>query len=60
MAPPTYVAEDYLICHQWEGRTLVLWRLVAPEKGVVGGVSREWVSGWGNTPLEAKGRGDRV
>uniref|UniRef100_M0RAW8 Uncharacterized protein n=1 Tax=Rattus norvegicus TaxID=10116 RepID=M0RAW8_RAT len=29
MAPATYVAEDGLIWHQWEGRSLVLWRLDA-------------------------------
>jgi hypothetical protein len=26
MAPPAYVAEHYLIWHQWEERPLVLWR----------------------------------
>jgi hypothetical protein len=25
-----YVAEDGLVCHQWEERPLVLWRLYAP------------------------------
>ena len=30
MAPDTYVAEDCLIWHQWEGRLLVLWRIDAP------------------------------
>ena len=30
MTPATYVAEDGLICHQWEERPLVLWRLDAP------------------------------
>jgi hypothetical protein len=30
MAPTTYVAEDELIWHQWEGRPLVQWRLNAP------------------------------
>jgi hypothetical protein len=41
MAPATYVAEDYLIWHHWEGRSLVLWRLDAPEKGDARGVKRE-------------------
>jgi hypothetical protein len=30
MAPATYVADDCLIWHQWEGMHLVLWRLDAP------------------------------
>ena len=30
MAPVTYVAEDGLVWHQWEGRPLLLWRLNAP------------------------------
>ena len=30
MAPGTYVAEDCLIWNQWEGRSLVLWRLYVP------------------------------
>jgi hypothetical protein len=33
VVPDTYVAEEYLIWHQWEGMYLVLWRLDAPEKG---------------------------
>jgi hypothetical protein len=34
MAPAAYVAEDGLIGHQWEERTLVLRRLYAPVKGI--------------------------
>jgi hypothetical protein len=30
MAPAAYVAEDGLVAHQWEERSLVLWRLYAP------------------------------
>jgi hypothetical protein len=30
-APDTYLAEDYLIWHQWEGRTSDLWKVDAPE-----------------------------
>ena len=30
MAPAGYVAEDSLICHDWEGTPLVLWRLDDP------------------------------
>ena len=32
-------------------------RLDAPEKGDARGVRWEWVSGWGSTLIEAKGRG---
>jgi hypothetical protein len=54
MAPTTYVAEECLIWHQWEGRHFVLWRLDAPAKGDARGVSQEWVGGV--TLLEAKER----
>ena len=37
MGPDTYVAEDYLICHQWEGMSLVLCRLDAPAWGMLEG-----------------------
>ena len=30
MAPAAYVAEDCLIWHQWDQRSLVLWRLDTP------------------------------
>jgi hypothetical protein len=30
MAPATYVAEDGLIRHHWEGNPLVLWKLDDP------------------------------
>jgi len=30
MTPDTYVAEDGLTWHQWEGRPLVLWRFDTP------------------------------
>jgi hypothetical protein len=56
MAPTTYVAEDCLIYHQWEGIHLVLWRLDAPEKGDDRG-DEVGVDGWESTHLEAKGRG---
>ena len=39
---------------------MVLWRLDSPEKGDARGEKWEWVSGWGNTLLEAKGRDIRV
>jgi hypothetical protein len=59
MAPATYVAEDCLNWHQWngDGRLWVLWRLDAPEKGDTGRVRQEWIVGWGSTLLEAKWRG---
>jgi hypothetical protein len=43
MAPAAYVEEDYLIWCQWDGRLLVLWRIVASLKGDVRGVRQEWV-----------------
>jgi hypothetical protein len=35
MVPATYIAEDYPLWHQWEGRPSVLWRLIAPCKGML-------------------------
>jgi hypothetical protein len=55
----TYVAEDGLIWHQWEGRPLVLWRLDAPVYGDAREVRQEWVSRWKSTLIEAKGSGER-
>jgi len=45
MAPATYVAEDGLVGHQWEERTLVLGRPDAPVywNAMVG---RQEVHGW--------------
>lgn len=44
MAPTTYIAEDYHIWHQHEGRCLVLWRLDDPEKRMLEGRGRSaWV-----------------
>jgi hypothetical protein len=42
MALATYVGEDCLIWHQWEGRHLVLLRLDAPEKGHARQVKWSW------------------
>ena len=33
----SYIAEDGLIWHQWEGRPLVLWKLDAPAMGMLEG-----------------------
>jgi hypothetical protein len=57
MAPATYVVENCLILHQWEGRLLVLWRLNAPALGGVRWVKQGWANGWGSTFIEA-GEGD--
>ena len=54
MSRATYVAEDGLLWHQWEGRTLVLRRLDAPEKEDARLVKQEWVGGWRSTLTEAK------
>jgi hypothetical protein len=53
MALATYVAEDCLIWHQWEGRSLVLWRLDAPAQGNARALVQEWMGGWVNTLIEA-------
>jgi hypothetical protein len=45
VAPPTYVVEFCFIWYQWEGRGLVLRRLIAPEKEDVRGMNQEWVGG---------------
>ena len=45
MAPVTYVAEDGLVGHQWEERSLVLWGLYAPVWSNVMAGKQEWV-GW--------------
>ena len=60
MAPATYVAENWLIQHQWEGRCLVLWRLDAPMKGDARVMRWELGVGWKSTLIEAKGTGDRM
>jgi hypothetical protein len=55
--PTTYVAEDCLIWHQWEGKFLILWRLDGPEKGNARRLRWERMGWWGNTHLEAMGKG---
>jgi hypothetical protein len=42
MAPDTYVQEDGLIWHQWEGKSLVLWRFDAPTWENARVVRQEW------------------
>jgi hypothetical protein len=60
MAPTTYVAENCLIWHPWEGMHLVLWRLDAPEKGDAKRVE-VGIGGYvGGILLEAKERGNGV
>jgi hypothetical protein len=69
MAPAVYVAEDGLDGHQWEKRSLVLWRLDAAVhcQGGEVGVGR-WVGKhphrsrggrWGRG-LEGTGKGDNI
>ena len=60
MTPDTYVAQDSLVWPQWKGMCLVLWRLDAPGKGIAREVRQGWVSRWGSTLLEAKGRRNGV
>jgi hypothetical protein len=45
MALAAYVAEDGLVSHQWEKRSLVLRRFYAPVLGNARARKREWV-GW--------------
>ena len=45
------IAEDCLIWHHWEGRCLLLWRLVAPMKVDAAEVNQEWVGGLWSTLL---------
>lgn len=55
MTKNTYVAENYLVWHQWEGWHLVLLRLDTPEKGILEGLDgsgwvgrgKSWASGMG-------------
>jgi hypothetical protein len=48
IAPAAYVAEDYLIWHQWEEESLVLWK----PKPDARAVRWEWVGGWGKPERE--------
>jgi len=57
IAPAAYIAEDCLIWYQWEWRCFILRRLDAAEKGNARVVRHEWMDGWRNTLLEAKGQG---
>ena len=43
MSLVAYVAEDGLICHQWEERPLVLGRFYAPVQGNARARKQEWV-----------------
>jgi hypothetical protein len=57
MAAAAYVAEDGLVRHQWEERSLVLRRLYrCPSVGESRAGRWEWVGGWRNTLIEAGGR----
>jgi hypothetical protein len=42
MAPTAYVVEACLMWHQWEQRSLVLWRMDAPAQGNAKVVRLEW------------------
>ena len=46
MSLVAYAAEDGLVNHQWEERTLVWQRLYAPVQGNARARKQEWV-GWG-------------
>jgi hypothetical protein len=60
VAPAAYVAEDGLVLHQWEERSLVLRRLNrCPSVGELRVGKWEWVGawvgGWRNTLIDAGG-----
>jgi hypothetical protein len=54
MSLVAYVAEDGLVCHQWEERLLVLGRSYAPVQGNARARKLEWVC-WGAGLEEATG-----
>lgn len=58
ITPDAYVVEDGFIWLQWEGRPLAMWRFNAPANGDAGVIRQEWVGGWRNILIEAKGRGE--
>ena len=58
MSPVACVAEDGLICHQWEGSLLALWRLDSSVEGDAKEVKQEWVGGLGKYHHRGRGRGE--
>jgi hypothetical protein len=53
MALAAYIAEDVLICHQWEQKSLVLWSYQC--RGMLGQWGGRSMHRWGNTLIEAGG-----
>lgn len=43
MAPAAYIAEDHIIWQEWEGRSLVPWRLDDPKEGYAQAVDGGWM-----------------
>jgi len=64
MAPAVYVAEDGLVGHQWEEKSLVLcqgWTPPTQCRGISGwGGGKGWVVGEGEHPHRRRGRGDGI
>jgi hypothetical protein len=58
LRPATHVAEDGLVGHQREELPLVLLGFDAPVYGNARAGRQEWVGGWGNTLIDAGGRGE--
>jgi hypothetical protein len=59
MGPNTYVAENYLVWHQWEGWHLVLWSLHVTEKGGTRGIRWELLGAEGAKGGLREGRAGR-
>jgi hypothetical protein len=58
MDPAAYVAEDGLVGHQWEKRSLVKTQCLSVEKGQGG---KAGVGGWvGEHPHRSRGRKDGI
>jgi hypothetical protein len=61
MAPAAYIAEDGLVRHQWEERSLVLGRLDrCPNVGELRVGRQEWMGGKRNTLIKAGRGGNRI
>jgi hypothetical protein len=62
MVPAAYVADDGLVSHQWEERTLVLCKFDrCPSVGKLRVGRWKWVGGWvEKNPHRSRGREDRI
>jgi hypothetical protein len=58
MAPAAYVAEDCLIRPQWEGSSLLLWRLDAPSLANARVVRSRWFGSVWELSHRSRGKGE--